>query len=145
MADGMRVGFVGVGRMGGPMCARLLDAGYRVSVFDTDPQAIAAVVARGAEAARSVSEVASQAAVVLVSLPTPAIVESVVLGDAGLVSGTTVRTIIDLSTSGPGASSRIATALAANRIGIDTCLRYAREQGLVGRAYKAEELFWSGA
>ena len=35
--------------------------------------------------------------------------------------------------------------LAANRIGIDTCLRYAREQGLVGRDYKAEELFWTGA
>lgn len=98
------------------MCSRLLDAGHTVCVFDTDPAAVAALVQRGATAAASVAEVASRVEGVLVSLPTPAIVESIVLGPAGLASGGAVRMIIDLSTSGPAASARIATALSQKGI-----------------------------
>jgi 3-hydroxyisobutyrate dehydrogenase-like beta-hydroxyacid dehydrogenase len=98
--------------MGGPMCRRLLAAGHKVCVFDTDPAAVAALVEDGAERAASTADVASRAAVVFVSLPTPAIVESVVLGADGLSSGVAVKTIVDLSTSGPAASARIASALA---------------------------------
>lgn len=98
------------------MCGRLLDAGHAVCVFDTDANAVTALTARGATAAASAAEVASQAAVVLVSLPTPAIVESVVLGPDGVVSGRAVRMIIDLSTTGPAASARIASALAPQGI-----------------------------
>ncbi|MEQ1758784.1 MAG: NAD(P)-dependent oxidoreductase [Vicinamibacterales bacterium] len=116
MATAGRFGFVGIGRMGGPMCGRLLDAGHAVCVFDTDANAVTALTARGATAAASAAEVASQAAVVLVSLPTPAIVESVVLGPDGVVSGRAVRMIIDLSTTGPAASARIASALAPQGI-----------------------------
>lgn len=39
MAAAVRLGFVGIGRKGGPMRRRLLDAGYPVTVFDTDPAA----------------------------------------------------------------------------------------------------------
>jgi 3-hydroxyisobutyrate dehydrogenase-like beta-hydroxyacid dehydrogenase len=102
--------------MGGPMCSRLLDAGHAVTVFDTDPAAVAALVERGAGRAASVAEVASRASVVLISLPTPAIVEAVVLGEAGLASGGAVKTIIDLSTSGPAASARVAAGLAEKGI-----------------------------
>lgn len=102
--------------MGGPMCRRLLEAGHAVCVFDTDAGAVDALVAAGAERAASVAEVASRAATVLVSLPTPAIVETVVLGPGGLASGGVVKTIVDLSTSGPAASTRVATALAAQGI-----------------------------
>ena len=98
------------------MCTRLLDAGHTVCVFDTDPAAVAALVERGAEPAVSAADVASRAAVVLVSLPTPAIVEAVVLGQEGLASGGSVTTIIDLSTSGPAASARVAAALADKKI-----------------------------
>jgi 3-hydroxyisobutyrate dehydrogenase-like beta-hydroxyacid dehydrogenase len=98
--------------MGGPMCRRLLDAGHQVCVFDADPAALAALVEAGAERAVSTADVASRAAVVFVSLPTPAIVEAVVLGPGGLSSGGGVKTIVDLSTSGPAASARIASALA---------------------------------
>jgi 3-hydroxyisobutyrate dehydrogenase-like beta-hydroxyacid dehydrogenase len=102
--------------MGGPMCRRLVDAGHTVCVFDTDPAAVTALVDSGAERAASVADVAASAAVVLVSLPTPAIVEAVVLGPEGLASGESVRMIIELSTSGPAASARVATALAEKGI-----------------------------
>ena len=68
------LGFVGVGRMGGPMASRLLDAGYSLTVFDTNPEAVKPLVARGAKAAASPAAVGSAARVVLMSLPTPPIV-----------------------------------------------------------------------
>ncbi|MGE0592623.1 MAG: NAD(P)-dependent oxidoreductase [Vicinamibacterales bacterium] len=105
------VGFVGVGRMGGPMCGRLLDAGHRVVIFDVDAGARAALAARGAVEAASPEDVASQASVVFVSLPTPAIVETVVLGPRGVSAGSRVKVVIDLSTTGPSAAARIAAAL----------------------------------
>jgi 3-hydroxyisobutyrate dehydrogenase-like beta-hydroxyacid dehydrogenase len=117
MASGDLLGFVGVGRMGGPMCGRLLDAGHRVCVFDTNPAAIAALTERGAEGASSPRDVAHRAATVFVSLPMPAIVETVVLGaDDGLAGGTAVRTIVDLSTTGPATSTRIAAGLAGRPV-----------------------------
>ena len=47
------LGFVGVGRMGGPMAVRLLDAGYPLTVYDTNADAVNALVARGAKSAAS--------------------------------------------------------------------------------------------
>jgi len=58
---GQMLGFVGVGRMGGPMAARLLDAGYRLCVYDVSAEAAAPLVARGAQLAASPAEVASAA------------------------------------------------------------------------------------
>ena len=53
------VGFIGVGRMGGPMASRLLDAGYKLCVYDVSPEATQPFVARGAQLAASPAEVAS--------------------------------------------------------------------------------------
>jgi 3-hydroxyisobutyrate dehydrogenase-like beta-hydroxyacid dehydrogenase len=106
------LGFVGVGRMGGPMSSRLLDAGYSLCVFDTNPDAVKPLAARGARVAASPAEVASAAKVVLMSLPTPAIVQSVALGDNGINRGSSVKTVIDLSTSGPGMATMVARGLA---------------------------------
>lgn len=110
------IGFVGVGRMGGPMAGRLLDAGYRVCVYDLSAAATAPLVARGAQLATSPADVASQAEVVLLSLPTPDIVKAVVLGADGVMAGTRVRTVVDLSTSGPAAAKVVAAALAERGI-----------------------------
>jgi 3-hydroxyisobutyrate dehydrogenase-like beta-hydroxyacid dehydrogenase len=104
-----RLGFVGVGRMGGPMAKRLIAAGYDVTVYDRSEAALRPLVEAGAKAARSVAEVASAAETVLVSLPTPDIVREVALGPDGIVAGNQVRTLIDLSTTGP----RVAAAVAA--------------------------------
>ena len=49
------IGFVGVGRMGGPMASRLLDAGYALCVFDTNRRRGEAAGGRGARVAASPS------------------------------------------------------------------------------------------
>jgi 3-hydroxyisobutyrate dehydrogenase-like beta-hydroxyacid dehydrogenase len=106
--DKQLLGFVGVGRMGGPMSSRLLDAGYSLCVFDTNPDAVTPLVARGAQAAASPADVASAARIVFMSLPTPAIVHSVALGSDGIVHGSSVKVLVDLSTSGPGMATTVA-------------------------------------
>ena len=58
---GETIGFVGTGRMGGPMAGRLIDAGYSLCVYDTQSEATKPLVARGARLAKSPAEVASSA------------------------------------------------------------------------------------
>ena len=70
------LGFVGIGRMGGPMAGRLLDAGYELCAYDAQVAAVAPLQARGVRIANSAQEVASEAEIVLVSLPTPDIVKA---------------------------------------------------------------------
>ena len=102
------IGFIGTGRMGGPMAGRLLDAGHALSVYDTQSEATEPLVARGARLASSPAEVASASDIVLASLPTPDIVKTVALGPNGISSGNRARIVIDLSTSGPGTAKLIA-------------------------------------
>ena len=114
------IGFIGLGNMGGPMASRLIAAGYQLTVYDLRREAVDAMVAKGARAAASPAEVASAAATVLVSLSDPAIVRRVVLGADGVIAGTRVKTVLDLSTTGATAAREIAAALAAKGItGID--------------------------
>ena len=98
------LGFVGVGRMGGPMASRLLDAGYTLSVFDTSAEALKPLTARGA------TQVAAD--VVIMSLPTPPIVQAVSLGERGVLRGTRAKTLIDVSTTGPTVAGVVAKACA---------------------------------
>lgn len=104
-------GFIGVGRMGGPMANRLLDAGHKLTVFDISDAALAPLVARGAIRAGSAREVASAVETVFVSLPTPDIIRAVALGPDGLASGNRIKTYIDLSTTGPRMAAEVAAAL----------------------------------
>jgi 3-hydroxyisobutyrate dehydrogenase-like beta-hydroxyacid dehydrogenase len=120
MAHGV-IGFVGIGRMGRPMSGRLLDAGHSLVVYDTAPDAVGPIVERGARAAGSVAEVAAQAEIVLVSLPKPEVVREVVTGPGGLISGGRVRTVIDLSTTGPSTARAVAEALAEKEIAWIDC------------------------
>jgi len=106
------IGFVGVGRMGGHMASRLLDAGNTLCIFDTSADAIAPLAARGAMVATSPADVASNARIVLMSLPTPQIVQNVALGANGISSGSSVKVVVDLSTSGPGVATIISKGLA---------------------------------
>lgn len=110
------LGFIGVGRMGGPMTERLLAAGHRVTIFDTNREAVEALAAKGAVAAPSVEAVASEVEIVLSSLPTPDILQKVMLGDGGVIAGSKVRTVVDLSTSGPRAAGIVARGLAEKGI-----------------------------
>ena len=115
---GQMLGFVGVGRMGGPMAARLLDAGYRLCVYDLSEEATGRWSPAAPQLAASPAEVASAADIVLISLPTPDVVRQVALGgNGGIINGSRVRTLIDLSTTGPGVASEVAAQAAERRIG----------------------------
>jgi 3-hydroxyisobutyrate dehydrogenase-like beta-hydroxyacid dehydrogenase len=116
MSKQPELGFVGVGRMGGPMTERLLEAGYSLTIFDPDASQVEALVKKGAKKASSAAEVASAADIVLMSLPTPDIVRNVALGEKGVARGNRVRTLIDLSTTGPGVSNIIARELTQRKI-----------------------------
>ena len=109
-------GFVGVGRMGTPMTIRLLNAGHRVCVFDTDDKAVAALEKAGAQRAGSAAEVASIAQTVFLSLPNPEIVQNVALGRGGVIEGTRVKRVADFSTIGPRTAGIVARALAERKI-----------------------------
>jgi 3-hydroxyisobutyrate dehydrogenase-like beta-hydroxyacid dehydrogenase len=100
--------------MGGPMSRRLIDAGHALCVFDTSADAVAPVQEAGAASAASPKELGDAADVVFVSLPTPDIVQSVVLDGVG--RGGRVKIVIDLSTSGPGMAGRVSRGLAERDI-----------------------------
>jgi 3-hydroxyisobutyrate dehydrogenase-like beta-hydroxyacid dehydrogenase len=96
--------------MGGPMAARLLAAGHQVTVFDTSAAAVEQLTAQGARAAGSVADAARGSRIVMVSLPSPAIVRAVA-ADVAQVDG--VAVFVDLSTTGPAASQAAAATLQA--------------------------------
>ncbi|MGE3829645.1 MAG: NAD(P)-dependent oxidoreductase [Parvibaculaceae bacterium] len=108
------IGFVGLGRMGGPMSQRLIETGSSLCVFDTNAAAIEPVRAAGAASATSPQEVGNGTDIVFVSLPTPDIVENTVLN--GIGQGSRVKIIVDLSTSGPGMAGRVSRGLEPRNI-----------------------------
>jgi 2-hydroxy-3-oxopropionate reductase len=112
------LGFVGVGTMGRPMARRLVQAGHTVIVYDRDEAALAELKAVGARVGASVREVADTARIVFTSLPTPAIFKQVALGDGGLIEGTAIKILVDLSTVGSRIEKEVADALLAK--GIET-------------------------
>jgi 3-hydroxyisobutyrate dehydrogenase-like beta-hydroxyacid dehydrogenase len=78
-----RSGFIGIGRMGGPMAERLLRAGHPVTVYDRDDAAVAGSSPPVRPASALLTQVASNARIVFASLPTPAIVLETVRGADG--------------------------------------------------------------
>ena len=80
-----RIGFIGLGNMGGPMAANLLKAGHQVRGFDLSPAAREALVAAGGEAAASAAEAARGAEVIVTMLPAGEHVREVWLHQGGLI------------------------------------------------------------
>ncbi|TDR89272.1 NAD(P)-dependent oxidoreductase [Enterovirga rhinocerotis] len=115
------IGFIGLGNMGTPMASRLVDAGYGLVVHDTRDNVIGPFLERGAARAGSAEDVASRAETVLVSLPTPDIVDKVVLGEGGVSGGSKVKTVVDLSTTGPRVAAAISEKLKAKGITFVDC------------------------
>ena len=113
---GPRLGFIGTGRMGGHMAARLMAAGHGLTVCDANDAAVAPLVSAGAKRAQSAAEVASDAEIIFASLPTPDIVRQVALGTGGVIEGGEVKTFIDLSTTGPRVAAAVNAGLAAKNI-----------------------------
>ena len=108
----MKVGFIGLGVMGGPMAANILKGGHELTVFDMSPAAVAALVKAGAKAAASPKEVGAASDIVVTMLPLPAHVEQVVVGPGGVADGLKPGgLVIDMSTIDPQTSRRVGQAL----------------------------------
>jgi 3-hydroxyisobutyrate dehydrogenase-like beta-hydroxyacid dehydrogenase len=110
------IGLVGLGAMGGRMAARLLERGHRLVVYDIRAAATAQLEQLGAEPCGSPAEVGDRAAIVLLSLPSPEVVEAVATGSGGLAGSSAIRTCVDLSTTGPLVARRVAHKLAREGI-----------------------------
>lgn len=115
------IGFIGLGRMGGPMAGRLLDAGFKLTIYDIDEQALAALTARGAKRVASPRAMAAAVETIFMSLPMPDIVTAVGLGADGIISGGKARIVVDLSTTGPRAEETLARGLKAKGIEVVDC------------------------
>jgi 3-hydroxyisobutyrate dehydrogenase-like beta-hydroxyacid dehydrogenase len=109
----MRVGFIGLGRMGRGMAANLVGAGHEVTVFNRTPGKTAELEARGAKVARDVAEACRGEAVVTM-LSDDAAVESVVFGQGGILASLPKDAIhVSSSTIGVSLSDRLAERHAA--------------------------------
>ncbi|MCY7280883.1 MAG: NADP-dependent phosphogluconate dehydrogenase, partial [Sphingomonas bacterium] len=87
----MKLGMIGLGRMGGNMARRLIAGGHEVVAYDRDASAVAGLMADGAEGAASLEEVAAK-------LPSPAIFW--VMLPAGEITDSVMRAIADIASPG---------------------------------------------
>jgi len=107
------VGFLGLGRMGAPMAANLVEQVDKLLVHDISPGAVDLLVAKGAEAAGSAAALGERCEIVFASLPTPPIVRAAV---DEVISGGSPRIVCDLSTSGPELAHELHELLAPRGI-----------------------------
>ena len=130
----MKVGFIGLGVMGGPMAANVLKGGHELTVYDLNPAAVAQLTALGAKAAASPRELGQASEVVITMLPEPQHVEGAILGDNGAAAGMAAGgTVIDMSTIDPTTSQRIGQALKARGIAmVDSPVGKTSEHAVTG-------------
>ena len=115
----MKVGFIGLGNMGGGMAANVLRAGYDLTVHDLRREAATPLLENGASWADTPAELAAGCDVVLTSLPGPREVEAITLGESGVLEGSTNGSVyIDLSTSSPTLIRSIAEDFAAKGVSV---------------------------
>ena len=106
-----RVGFIGLGNMGGAIALRLLRAGYPLTVLDLDENKVRPLVAEGAKSAASPRELAQRSTIVVASLQSGA-VEEVACGKDGIVHGENKNlAFADLSSTPPEMAIKLSTAL----------------------------------
>ena len=115
-----KIGFVGIGNMGTPMAAHLVQAGFDVTVFDVRPETMAIFVERhGGKAAASLQALAAGADAVITMLPNDGVVRDVILGAGGVADALGKgAVIIDMSTSNPTATRALSAALEPRGIAV---------------------------
>lgn len=111
----MKIGFIGLGNMGGPMARNLLKAGHQLTVSDLSQSAVAGLVEAGATAAASIAELASSdVEMIITMLPAAPHVKGVYLGEDGLLAHVAPHVrLIDSSTIDPMSARQVAEAAAA--------------------------------
>lgn len=107
------IGFIGLGIMGRPMAANLLEAGHELVVHNRSTPAMEALAEQGAATAATPREVAERADLVLTMLPDGPDVDAVVLGEDGVLAGAREGTLlVDMSSIAPAVSRRLQERLA---------------------------------
>jgi 3-hydroxyisobutyrate dehydrogenase len=115
----MRVGFVGLGQMGGPMSRNVLAAGHDLVVHDLRRAAADELVAAGAVWADTPAAAAAGRDLVITSLPGPRQVEAVWLNENGLIDGLEPGSLwVDMSTSVPEVANRVRELAEPRGIGV---------------------------
>jgi len=116
--NGLSIGWIGAGKMGGPMSRSLIAAGGNVTVYDPVRANVEAAVAAGARAGTSNQALAEKADIVVSMIPNDAVLRAIALGDHGILAamgpGTTY---LDMSTVSPQASAEISEEAVARGIG----------------------------
>ena len=133
-----RIGFIGLGTMGGPMATNLAKAGVPLAVHDANPAARDAMAPLpGVIVGSSAGTVAAQASVVFTCLPNDAIVKTVYLGADGITSGAASGLVTcDCSTVSPEATLEVAKAVAAKGIThMDTPMLGSQPQAVSGEIF----------
>ncbi|KAI3893387.1 hypothetical protein MKX03_002919 [Papaver bracteatum] len=105
-----RIGWIGIGVMGQAMAARLISAGYSLTVYARTPQKALFLQQKGAVIVNSPSDVANKSDIVFTMVGHPSDVRSVVLGDNGVLSGLNKGgVLIDTTSSDPVLAKEIAS------------------------------------
>ena len=98
----MKMGFIGLGNMGGKMAANIIRAGYRLAVHDLRPEAAEPLLNEGAYWADTPKVLAETSEIVFTSLPGPGEVQEVATGKDGIIEGIRPGSVfIDFSTNSP--------------------------------------------
>lgn len=104
-----RVGFVGLGIMGGPMAANLVAAGHEVIGYNRSQPKIDRLVEQGGKGAATIADAVREADVIVTMLPDSPDVEAVVLGEDGVLAHARAGALlVDCSTIRPEVSRRVA-------------------------------------
>lgn len=102
------IAFIGLGQMGAPMASNLLQQGHSLQVYDVNPQAVAALKTKGAQAANTPAQAARDAEFVITMLPNGDLVRSVLFGEQGVCEGLSPEAlVIDMSTIHPLQTDRL--------------------------------------
>ncbi len=108
-----KLGFIGLGAMGGPMAENLLNRGYNLYIYGRRKEALMPLTARGAVACDSPAAMAAKIQVIFTMVTADQDVEKVILGREGVIEGARPGSIVvDMSTISPSTTRRIADSLA---------------------------------
>jgi 3-hydroxyisobutyrate dehydrogenase len=131
----MRVGFIGLGNMGGPLAAFVLKAGFPLVVHDIRREAAEPLLAQGAIWADSPRDAAAQCDVICVCVPGPPEMQAVALGAHGLLEAIkSGSVVIDHTTNSPAIVRDVGGALEARGVHLlDAPLDGGREGALEGQ------------
>ncbi|MFQ6078810.1 MAG: 2-hydroxy-3-oxopropionate reductase [Thermodesulfobacteriota bacterium] len=114
-----KIGFIGVGIMGKPMAKNLIDAGFKLMVYDIVEKALNEVVEYGAERGTSPRDVAENSDIIITMLPNSPDVRKAVLGENGIIEGVREgQILIDMSSIAPLVSQEVAEEL--KKKGVET-------------------------